>query len=163
MWGKPNVVVWGSAPLTRKLQLSPMMGQKEGHAAERALQRGVHARGRRPNPLARRKPILDRRNLGIRVCPIHRWRRDVETGGNKAFPGNNVVRNRELLTLMLELARMKKAFFVRESSQSTRRSDATAASTRFACVVAWRSRPAGPLTGRRVHPVPAIKTTPGCL
>ena len=33
----------GSTPLTRTLQLSPMMGQEECHAAEKALQRGVQA------------------------------------------------------------------------------------------------------------------------
>ena len=38
-----NYPGWGSTPLTRTLQLSPMMGQEECHAAEKALQRGVQA------------------------------------------------------------------------------------------------------------------------
>ena len=65
------------------------------------------------------------RDLGSRANQIHRWRRDLETGAKKAFPGNGVARDRELLTLKLELARVKKerdflrdaaAFFAKESS-----------------------------------------------
>lgn len=37
------------------------------------------------------------RDLGIRASQIHRWRRDLETGGEKAFPGNGVARDQELL------------------------------------------------------------------
>lgn len=62
-------------------------------------------------------------DLGIRANQLHRWRRDLETGGKKAFPGNGVARDQELLALKLELARVKKernflrdaaAFFAKE-------------------------------------------------
>ncbi len=65
------------------------------------------------------------RDLGIRANPLHRWRRDLEAGGKKVFPGNGVARDQELLALKLELARVKKArdflrdaaaFFPKESS-----------------------------------------------
>ena len=65
------------------------------------------------------------RDLGIRANQIHRWRRELEVGGKKAFPGNGVARDQELLALKLELARVKKerdflrdaaAFFAKESS-----------------------------------------------
>jgi transposase len=48
------------------------------------------------------------RDLGIRANQIHRWRKDLEMSGKKAFPGNGVARDRELLALKLELARVKK-------------------------------------------------------
>lgn len=64
------------------------------------------------------------RDLGIGANQIHRWRKDLETNGKKAFPGNGVARDQELLALKLELARVKKerdflrdaaAFFAKES------------------------------------------------
>jgi len=65
------------------------------------------------------------RDLSIGSNLIHRWRRELEDGGKKAFPGNGVARDQELLALKLELARVKKerdflrdaaAFFAKESS-----------------------------------------------
>lgn len=32
------------------------------------------------------------RNLGIRVNQIYRWRRELENGGKKTFPGNDTAR-----------------------------------------------------------------------
>ena len=49
----------------------------------------------------------------------------MKSAGNKAFPGNGIVRDQELLALKMELARVKKerdflrdaaAFFAKESS-----------------------------------------------
>lgn len=48
------------------------------------------------------------RDLGIRANQLHRWRRELEVVGKKAFPGNGVARDQELLALKLELARVKK-------------------------------------------------------
>ena len=57
------------------------------------------------------------RDLGIRANQLHRWRRDLETDGKKAFPGNGVARDQELLALKLELARVKKERdFLREAA-----------------------------------------------
>ena len=65
------------------------------------------------------------RDSGIRANQLHRWRRDLERGGRKAFPGNGATRDQEMLELKLELARVKKerdflrdaaALFAKESS-----------------------------------------------
>lgn len=65
------------------------------------------------------------RDLGIRANQLHRWRRELDQGGKKSFPGNGVARDQELLALKLELARVKKerdflrdaaTFFAKESS-----------------------------------------------
>ena len=65
------------------------------------------------------------RDIGIRANQLHRWRGELEGDGKQAFPGNGVARDKELLALKLELARVKKerdflrdaaAFFARESS-----------------------------------------------
>ena len=37
------------------------------------------------------------RDLGLRSNQIHRWRRDLETAGKKAFPGHGVACDQELL------------------------------------------------------------------
>ena len=57
------------------------------------------------------------RDLGIRANQLHRWRRELEVVGKKAFPGNGVARDQELLALKLELARVKKERdFLREAA-----------------------------------------------
>ena len=65
------------------------------------------------------------RDLGIRANQLHRWRKALELSGKRAFPGNGVARDHELLALKVELARVKKerdflrdaaAFFAKESS-----------------------------------------------
>lgn len=64
------------------------------------------------------------RGLGIRANQIHRWRMGRETNSKKAFLGNGVARDQELLALKLELTRVKNerdflrdaaAFFAKES------------------------------------------------
>ena len=64
------------------------------------------------------------RDVGIRPNQLHRWRRELDGGGAKAFPGAGTARDQELLALKLELARVKKerdflrdaaAFFAKES------------------------------------------------
>jgi transposase len=76
------------------------------------------------------------RSVGIRANQLHRWRRELDVGGKKAFPGTGTARYQEFLALKLELAWVKKerdflrdaaAFFAKESSWGTRRSDVTAA------------------------------------
>ncbi len=63
--------------------------------------------------------------LGIGANMLWRWRRELETGSKKPFPGTGVARDQELLALRRELARVKKerdflrdaaAFFAKESS-----------------------------------------------
>lgn len=65
------------------------------------------------------------RDVGIRANQLHRWRRELDVAGKKAFPGAGTARDQELLALKLELARVKKerdflrdaaAFFAKESS-----------------------------------------------
>ncbi len=65
------------------------------------------------------------RSIGVSANQVFRWRREMEASGEKAFPGNGVARDQELLALKLELARVKKerdflrdaaAFFAKESS-----------------------------------------------
>ena len=65
------------------------------------------------------------RDVGIRPNQLHRWRRELDASGKKAFPGAGTPRDQEMLALKLELARVKKerdflrdaaAFFAKESS-----------------------------------------------
>ena len=65
------------------------------------------------------------RELGVGSNLLFRWRRELESGGKKVFPGNGVARDQELVALKMELARVKKerdflrdaaAFFAKESS-----------------------------------------------
>lgn len=65
------------------------------------------------------------RDVGIRANQLHRWRRELDAGEQKAFPGAGTARDQELLALKLELVRVKKerdflrdaaAFFAKESS-----------------------------------------------
>ncbi len=64
-------------------------------------------------------------DLGVGSNLLWRWRRELEQGGKKPFPGVGVARDQELLALKRELARVKKerdflrdaaAFFAKESS-----------------------------------------------
>ena len=64
------------------------------------------------------------RELGVGSNLLFRWRRELESGGKKAFPGKGVARDQELVALKMELARVKKerdflrdaaAFFAKES------------------------------------------------
>lgn len=65
------------------------------------------------------------RDLGLRPNVLYRWRKELEVEGNKSFPGQGNARDKELLALKMELARVKKerdflrdaaAFFAKESS-----------------------------------------------
>ena len=65
------------------------------------------------------------RDVGIRPNQLHRWRRELDVSGKKAFAGAGTPRDQEMLALKLELARVKKerdflrdaaAFFAKESS-----------------------------------------------
>jgi len=62
--------------------------------------------------------------LGINAAMLGRWRRELEGGNLKAFPGQGRSRDEEVTTLKRELARVKKerdflkeaaAFFAKES------------------------------------------------
>ena len=62
--------------------------------------------------------------LGINPNQIGRWRRELETGKSKAFPGRGKSRDEEVTALKRELARVKKerdflkeaaTFFAKES------------------------------------------------
>jgi transposase len=44
------------------------------------------------------------RSVGIRANQLHRWRRELDVGGKKAFPGTGTARDQEFLALKLELA-----------------------------------------------------------
>jgi transposase len=64
-------------------------------------------------------------DLGIGSNLLWRWRRELESTREKPFPGAGSSRDRELLTLKRELAKVKKerdflrdaaAFFAKESS-----------------------------------------------
>lgn len=64
------------------------------------------------------------RELGVGSNLLFRWRRELESGGKKAFAGNGVARDQELVALKMELARVRKerdflrdaaAFFAKES------------------------------------------------
>ena len=64
-------------------------------------------------------------DIGVNANQLWRWRRELDSGGSKAFLGTGVARDQELLALRRELARVKKerdflrdaaAFFARESS-----------------------------------------------
>ena len=74
-------------------------------------------------PDANISPIAQ--DLGIGSNLLWRWRRELESGAKKPFPGAGVSRDQELLALKRELARVKKerdflrdaaAFFAKESS-----------------------------------------------
>lgn len=65
------------------------------------------------------------RDIGVGAELLGRWRRELDSGKSKAFPGSGVPRDQEMLTLKRELAKVKKerdflrdaaAFFARESS-----------------------------------------------
>lgn len=65
------------------------------------------------------------RDVGIRANQLHRWRRELDASGKKAFAGAGTARDQEMLALKLELARVRKerdflrdaaAFFAKESS-----------------------------------------------
>lgn len=65
------------------------------------------------------------RDIGVGAGLLGRWRRELDSGKSKPFPGSGVSRDQEMLTLKRELARVKKerdflrdaaAFFARESS-----------------------------------------------
>ena len=62
--------------------------------------------------------------LGVNPNQIGRWRRELEQGNSKAFPGHGRSRDEEVTALKRELARVKKerdflkeaaAFFAKES------------------------------------------------
>lgn len=64
-------------------------------------------------------------DVGVNANLLWRWRRELDAGGKKSFPGAGVARDQELLALKRELARVKKerdflrdaaAFFAKESS-----------------------------------------------
>lgn len=64
------------------------------------------------------------RDLGIGVDLLWRWRKQLESGTRKPFPGTGVPRDEEVAALKRELARVKKerdflrdaaAFFAKES------------------------------------------------
>jgi transposase len=64
-------------------------------------------------------------DLGIGSNLLWRWRRELESGSKKPFPGGGVSRDQELLALKRELAKVRKerdflrdaaAFFAKESS-----------------------------------------------
>lgn len=64
-------------------------------------------------------------DLGIGSNLLWRWRRELDSGKGKPFPGTGVARDQEVLALKRELARVKKerdflrdaaAFFAKESS-----------------------------------------------
>ena len=48
------------------------------------------------------------RDLGIRANILNRWRRESSQLGNKAFGGQGVARDEELMRLRRELAQVKK-------------------------------------------------------
>jgi transposase-like protein len=48
------------------------------------------------------------RDIGVSANQVFRWRREMKSAGDKAFPGNGVARDQELLALKMELARVKK-------------------------------------------------------
>lgn len=65
------------------------------------------------------------RDIGINANQLHRWRREQDAHGSKAFTGSGNAREQEILALKRELARVKKerdflrdaaAFFAKESS-----------------------------------------------
>lgn len=65
------------------------------------------------------------RDIGVSAGQLFRWRRELNVGKDKAFPGNGVARDQEMLALKRELATVKKerdflrdaaAFFAKESS-----------------------------------------------
>ena len=64
------------------------------------------------------------KDIGVSQSQLFRWRRELEGDGPAAFPGSGVVRDKELLALKRELAKVKRerdflrdaaAFFARES------------------------------------------------
>ena len=64
------------------------------------------------------------RDLGIGLDLLWRWRKQLENGSRKPFPGAGVPRDEEVVALKRELARVKKerdflrdaaAFFAKES------------------------------------------------
>ena len=64
-------------------------------------------------------------DIGVTATQLFRWRRELDRGGGKAFPGAGVARDQEMLALKRELAKVTKerdflrdaaAFFARESS-----------------------------------------------
>lgn len=59
------------------------------------------------------------RELGVGSNLLFRWRRELESGSKKAFPGNGVARDQELVALKVELARIKKERdFLRDAAAS---------------------------------------------
>ena len=65
------------------------------------------------------------RDIGVGANLLWRWRRELEAGNDKAFPGAGTPRDQELAALKRELAKVKKerdflrdaaAFFARESN-----------------------------------------------
>jgi len=65
------------------------------------------------------------RDIGVGAGLLGRWRRELDSGKSKVFPGSGVPRDQEMVVLKRELARVKKerdflrdaaAFFARESS-----------------------------------------------
>ena len=56
-------------------------------------------------------------DLGVRPNMLSRWRRELETNGAKAFPGQGHARDEELARLKRELAMVKKERdFLREAA-----------------------------------------------
>lgn len=64
-------------------------------------------------------------DIGVTATQLFRWRRELDRGDGKAFPGSGVARDQEMLALKRELAKVTKerdflrdaaAFFARESS-----------------------------------------------
>ncbi|OOZ43296.1 hypothetical protein BOW37_11610 [Solemya velum gill symbiont] len=69
------------------------------------------------------------RDLGISANMLSRWRRELETNGTKAFPGQGHARDEEMAKLKRELALVKRerdflreaaAYFAKESKASTK-------------------------------------------
>ena len=65
------------------------------------------------------------RDIGVGAGLLGRWRRELDSGKSKVFPGSGVPRDQEMVVFKRELARVKKerdflrdaaAFFARESS-----------------------------------------------
>jgi len=48
------------------------------------------------------------RDLGIRANLLHRWKRELAVEGGRAFGGQGVARDQELMQLRRELAQVKK-------------------------------------------------------